>query len=75
MVKLGMCIVKQICFDEIYVTTVPNHSSDQRLRKSNFGQLSNLSRLEIKNYLNNWAITFSPRPSTEFALKFFMDDV
>ena len=55
--KFGMCIVKRIGFDKIYVTAVPDRPSDQRLRKSNFGQLSNLSWLEIKNYLNNWDIT------------------
>jgi len=55
--KPNKLVVKRIRLDELYATVVPDRPSDQRLRKSNFSQLPNLSRLEIKKYLNNWDIT------------------
>ena len=46
--KPNKLVVKRIRLDELYATAVPDRPSNQRLRKSNFGQLPNLSRLEIK---------------------------
>ena len=55
--ELDMWVVKRIRFDEPYASTVSDRSYAQHFKKSTFDQLPNLSRLEIKNYLNNWDIT------------------
>jgi len=72
--KHGMWVVKRIHFDELYTTTISDRSYDQQFKKSTFGQLSNLSRLEIKK-LSEYLGYYILPPSTEFALEFFMADV
>ena len=43
-----MLVVKWIRFDELYAVTVSDRSYDQRLEKSNFGQLPSPPQREIK---------------------------
>ena len=53
-------IVKQIRFDELYVTMVSDRSYDQRFKKSTFGQLPNLSQHDVRKKLSKYLGYYIP---------------